>query len=402
MPATAAAEPWLKASSLPRSPTYEQMLDFFGIPPHSADRLDENINRKRRTWYAKTSSGNPRGREIAEQVGLLIQRVSEALKRGGPAEVGGGAQVDAIPDQVFATLEDLWRILSEYVLADDYDVALRVAREAMSRWGRTPAAAGVLAWVIATGVDTGNIVHPALLREGLDAAALAVSGEPAEPRNWESRAGLLLAIGQPQEAVAVTDQAAAHLRVPSARLLIHRARGLIVLHRAEEAMTAAVRAVHEAVRVGSDSTSAVRSQAAELLASWMATNLLPIRSRQQLAQYVEMVTAAAWCASGVPEAEDLLRPHRMWATNAGQRVFTGSWMLRSFLAVITGFISLPIHNMVSSTPAWQVLLQGISPQQTARKRGNDEMDQLSLWIVAGPRYVQDLHRVAIPTRLDQL
>jgi hypothetical protein len=73
-----------------------------------------------------------------------------------------------------------------------------------------------------------------------------------------------------------------------------------------------------------------------------------------------MVDVAAWCSDGVPEAEDQVRVHRMWAANAGQRVFTGSWKLRSFLAVCTGFISLPIHNYVGSSPAWNVFSEGLA------------------------------------------
>jgi len=100
---------------------------------------------------------------------------------------------------------------------------------------------------------------------------------------------------------------------------------------------------------------------------------------------VEMVDVAAWCSYGVPEAEDKVRVHRMWAANAGQRVFTGSWKLRSFLAVCTGFISLPIHNYVRSSPAWRVFSEGL---------GKEEITE-SFAIVASPQYVQDAHNVKL-------
>ena len=65
---------------------------------------------------------------------------------------GGGVETE-IPASVFETLEELWRILSEYVFADEYDDALRVAREAVSRWHNADAASA-LAWVVTSLVNT--------------------------------------------------------------------------------------------------------------------------------------------------------------------------------------------------------------------------------------------------------
>jgi hypothetical protein len=387
---TATQEQWMSSSVLPRGSSYETMLEFFGIPPYTADKLDENIGKKRRDWYAKTSSGNPRGRHKAKEVVTLIQRLSETLKRGAPGDVGGGAAAE-IPDSVFQTLEDLWRLISEYVFADDYDRALQAAREAVSRWGMTPGAASVLAWVVATGCDTGNIAHPALLQEGMDAAEVAVRGQPEEPRNWESKISLLLASARVPDAITTTDEAKRSLSHVTARLYMLRVRAVLSQNRAEDAVVAAVRAVQTA-ESDPDTLTAVRSQTTSFLVEWLAANLLPVKSAADLSRYVEMVDVAAWCSYGVPEAEDLVRVHRMWATNAGQRVFVGSWKLRSFFAVCTGFISLPIHNWMRSQPAWRVFIDGLQQENVT----------IPFAIVAGPQYVQRAHNMRLAVKLDDM
>ena len=385
MPATSTA--WESASTLPGGASYQQMLEFFGIPPFSADQLDDNIKKKRRTWNRKSEVGNPDGRAKAEKVLGLIQRVSEALKRGVPDAEGGGAAVD-IPASVFETLEELWRIISAYVFADEYDEALQVAREAMNRWHKSPDAASVFAWVVAIGFNNDKLAHPALLAEGLDAAQIAVRAAPGEARNWESTASLLMANSRAADAVASIDQAekATGGRL-SALLCLMRARASISLGRPEDAMVAAVRAVNRAepARV-----AAIRSEATDLLITWLAAHMLPIKTPADLGRYVEMVNVAAWCSYGVPEAEDQVRVHRMWAANAGKRVFVGSWRMRSFLAVCTGFISLPIHNYVRSAPAWQVFADGLGKTDTSA----------AFALVASPAYVQRVHNVKLGVSLN--
>lgn len=379
----ATREAWMTASTMQRGSSYETMLGFFGIPPYTLERLDENILKKRRDWHAKTNSGNPIGRQKAKDVVALIQRIAQTLKRGVPDQEGGGAAAE-IPDAVFQTLEDLWRIISEYVFTDDYDRALQVAREAVARWGMTPQAASALAWVVATGFTTGNIAHPSLLAEGLQAAQTAVSDQPGEARNWESKISLLLANANVSDAIEATGHAERFLAGKmTAQLHLLRATATMRVNRAEEAMVAAVRAVNAAL-ADAEVVTAVRSEATELLVRWLAANLLPIKSAADLNRYVEMVDTAAWCSHGVPEAEDMVRVHRMWAANAGKRVFVGSWNLRSFFAVCTGFISLPLHNLLRSSPAWRVFAKGLE----------QEKPDFSFAIVAGPQYVQRAHNMS--------
>jgi hypothetical protein len=375
----ATREKWETTSTLPRGASYEQMLEFFGIPPSTADALDENISKKRRRWNHMSNSGNPVGRQKAAEVLRLIQRVSQAVKRGMADDQGGGAETE-IPASVFETLEELWRILSEYVFADEYDEALRVAREAVSRW-RNADAASALAWVVTSLVNDAGIAHPRLVAEGLEAAQFAVRMQPGEVRNWESTASLLLASSMVQDAVAAIDQAErATGGRATALLYLLRTRAMVTLKRADEAMVAAVRAV---TRAEPAVAAAIRSEATDVLVSWAAT-MLPIRSDTDLTRYSEMIGVAAWCSHGVPEAEDRVRAYRMWAINAGKRVFVGSARMRSFLAVITGFISLPIHNRARSQPAWQIFNEGQGKEITE-----------AFFIVAAPAYVQKIHNVRL-------
>jgi len=375
----ATREKWETTSALPRGASYEQMLEFFGIPPSTVEALDDNISKKRRRWNHMSNSGNPAGRQKAAEVLKLIQRISQAVKRGMADDQGGGAATE-IPASVFETLEELWRILSEYVFADEYDEALRVAREAVSRW-RNADAASALAWVVANLVNDAGLAHPRLVAEGLEAAQFAAREQPGEVRNWESTASLLLASSLVQDAVAAIDQAErATGGRATALLYLLRSRAMVTLKRADEAMAAAVRAV---TRAEPAVAAAIRSEATDVLISWAAT-MLPIRSDADLTRYSEMIGVAAWCAYGVPEAEDRVRAYRMWAINAGKRVFVGSDRMRSFLAVITGFISLPIHNRTRSQPAWQIFNEG---------QGKDVTE--AFFIVAAPAYVQKIHNVRL-------
>ena len=78
---------------------------------------------------------------------------------------------------------------------------------------------------------------------------------------------------------------------------------------------------------------------------------------------------AAWIADGVPEAEDFVRAHRMWASNADQPVFGGNWQWRAFFGLITLFVALPLLNSSMAKPAWQVLLAGPSLAETDKRKG---------------------------------
>jgi hypothetical protein len=375
---------WKTTYALPHRPSRDEMLEFFGIPPLSMDRLNENITAKRIVWNRKSRSGNPSGVARAEQVLALISRLSEALKWETPDTEGGGAEAE-IPDAVFETIAELWRVISDYVFEDEYNEAVQVAREGLRRFDRSADACAIFAWVVATAYNNIGLSAPAILTEGLEAAQVAVTQQPAEPRNWESAVSLLIATSKTDAALAAVDQAekATGGRV-SSMLCMLRARVAASKGQADETMTAVVRAVSRAEPA---QAAAVRSEATDLLVGWIS-RMLPIKSTAELSRYVEMVDVAAWCSYGVPEAEDQVREYRMWAANAGKRVFTGSDRMRSFLAVCTGFISLPIHNYVRSAPAWKAFADGLGKEPT-----------YAFALVAQPAYVQRIHNVKVDVAL---
>jgi hypothetical protein len=307
---------WKRTLTLPTGATFEQMLEFFGIPPYPADQLTQNIRAKRRTWHHMANSANPVGRAKANEVETLIQRLSQTLLRGDLWDPDGGATVE-IPKPVFETPDELWRIVTEHVFAADYDQALQVAREAGSHLTETADAASVLAWVLATGFNTENLINPALLAEGLEAADSAVRGQPHVARNWESKVSLLIAGYRVQDALVALEEATkAVTGHVTARLHIMRAKVVAALGRPEEAMVAAVRAVNTALADGDD-VPAIRSEATDLLLAWMSANLLPIKSSADLERYAEMVGVAAWCSDGVPDAEDQVRDSDQAAAGNG-------------------------------------------------------------------------------------
>jgi hypothetical protein len=156
-------------------------------------------------------------------------------------------------------------------------------------------------------ITSTGFAHPQLVAEGLDAAQLAVREQPAEVRNWESIASLLLAGAKVQDAVAAIDQAeqATDGRVTSLLYLL-RAKAMAILKRPDETMVATVRAV---TRAEPGVAAAIRLEATDILISWAAA-MLPISSGLDLNRYTDIVSVAAWCSRGVPEAEKRVQPYQ--------------------------------------------------------------------------------------------
>jgi hypothetical protein len=103
---------------------------------------------------------------------------------------------------------------------------------------------------------------------------------------------------------------------------------------------------------------AMRSSVARALVNAMRTHLLPIMDEVQLQRFKHTVAVAAWCAQGAPEAEDLVRPFRMWGVVADNRMYSGDIKKRAFFAVATGYMILPVLNRAKSKPQWQIVRDG--------------------------------------------
>jgi hypothetical protein len=379
---------WLKLTDIPPPRSEAKLLAFFGIPPDGLDKLDQNIARKRRVWHHKRNGVSPQGRKRAEAVLDLIHSSSRALLRGASAEevVGGTAPVPVV-EALDVTLEDLWTVIDNLLANDEYERALWVAAEARKRWPDAARPYAAYAWVVWVGWQAEFFVRTALLEEGVQVAEQALARGDGDPRGaervatWDSRLGLLLALERPGKALEAAREAESALGALPSRLQAHRAEGLVLCDRPDEGMAAAARAVVGA-RGDRALLAAMRGRCATMLVQRLVERLLPVTSEEGLHRYVEAVNVAAWCARGVPEAEDLVRAHRLWAAQANQRFFAGSWEMRSFLAVCTAFGSLVPHNRARSRPAWQIYASG--PKDGGRT-----------WnIIAQTGFVRSAHRAA--------
>jgi hypothetical protein len=356
--------PWLRLTDIPPPRTEAKLLAFFGIPPDGLDQLDSNIARKRRVWHHKRSGVSPQGRTRAEAVLALVHSGSQALLRGAATDdvVGGAAQA-TVDEALDLTLENLWSIIDDLLANDEYERALRVAADARRRWPDAARPSAAYAWVVWAGWQADFFIRTPLLEEGVELAARALGHGAEDPRSpervatWDTRIGLLLALEHPRKALDATRDAEAALVTLPSRLRAHRAEGLLMSGRPDEGMVEAVQAVVGA-RGDRALLAALRGRCTTMLVRRLVEGLTPVTSNEGLYRYVEAVNVAAWCARGVPEAEELIRAHRLWAAQANQRVFAGSWELRSFFAVCTGFASLVPHNRARSQPAWQIYAKG--------------------------------------------
>jgi hypothetical protein len=102
----------------------------------------------------------------------------------------------------------------------------------------------------------------------------------------------------------------------------------------------------------------VRADAANQVIRRAAMPLLPLRTLQAAEIYRQAVMVAAWCAAGIPDMEEFVRPHRLWASACAKPVYTGNWQIRTFLAVCTGFLILPLLNHARSRPGWEIFFTG--------------------------------------------
>ena len=341
---------WLTSQDIPPRPTETDLLAFFGIPPDPKDRLDDNIRKKRQYWHAKTSG--PAGKDLAKRIKAKIIEVERAIKRGAAAS-GDGAAPQFNLDEAISSLEDVWRVIQELVFADQFERALEQSVAAIGRWPDAAAPHAVYAWVVAVATETGAFVAEPEAAAALRSADTALRLNPDDEITWTSKTHLHLYGGEFDAALQCITDAERHfgkldpdLRI--SRLVVHLMHG-----RYEESLTDAIVAVDQG-----DGDAAVRSRCTVLLVRQLLPRLLPIDGPARLAAYVEAVDVAAWCARGVPEAEDLVRPHLMWSQLAAGRTFAGGYVLRCFFATLTGLLSLPLSNSLRSKPVWKVFLDG--------------------------------------------
>ncbi len=354
------SQAWLEAIDVPARPTPFDIRAFFGVPPDPEGKLDKNIAKKRRHWKGKVRArvASERAKQKVEAALKIIQLLEQQLKRGVIDEEIDveklREQFAGEPETQVDELGDLWRILEELLAAGRLDEALRVANDARARFEGAKEANAAFAWLAVLASRQGGNASDVLRKEGLEAisAAIEAGEKTADAYTW--KAILELDTEAPQSALDTLDAAAAALSEPlTVWMLSHRCEAHAALGNAESALADA----RSAVSAETDDL-ALRSNTATALIIAARTALLPIADPAALSQYQDLIEWAAWCASGVPEAEDRVRPYRLWAVEAESRAYTGRIDLRSIIAVASGFLALPIMNRTRSKPHWQVLYDG--------------------------------------------
>ena len=308
---------WLEATDIPAKPTPFDLRAFFGVPPDPEDKLDDNISRKRRHWKGKIRSrvASETAKRKVEAALRIIAALEQQLKRG---VVDEEIDVEKLreefagePETQVGELGDLWRILEELLAAGRLDEALRVADDARARFEGAREANAAFAWLAVLASRQGDQASDALRKEGLEAIEAAIEAGEKTPDAYTWKTILELDTGAPQSALETLAEAEAALKAPLTRwILSHRGEAPAALGDSDQGLT-------------------------DALIEW-----------------------AAWCAIGAPEAEDRVRPYRLWAVEAESRAYTGRIEWRSIAAVASGFLLLPIMNRVRSKPHWQGLYEG--------------------------------------------
>lgn len=390
---TTAEISWLHQEDYPTSPTPTDLFEFFGIPPDPESALDSNIRSKRKHWRSKNSKA--RTDEAIKFTDAVLQAIAEAedfLKRGSAVDpsAAGKKEYAPGPTKQATTIDDLWREIESLLFRGRYSDALERVSAGEDQWGTFPRYRDMRSLVVLEVVQNGDAtaVDSSLLDRAIDDARSVLEQlGPDEPR-YVTLIELLDAARRSDEADRIFDEALAALDAPSAEF---RARQLQIMARSKQWLPILKYAV-DLVEADPDDRG-LRSEIVQLLVRLAKERLLPIGRKENISQYKEVIDVAAWCAEGVPEAEDFVRPHRMWASNCDQPIFAGNWQWRAFFAVVTGFISLPIHNSAASKPAWQVLRDGPVRIEEGKRQSQRKVNtgNRAYFMVTRNGYVEFVH-----------
>lgn len=362
MSATAVGD-WIQSLNVSEKPDDAELRGFFGVPPDPEDKLDANIRRKRRAWRSKLrerKASTAAERKVTMAL-RLIDELERRLKRGVVDEDFDLEELreeyTAQPETRVDEIDELWRVLEELLAAGRPEEALRVANEARSRFPDEAQAHAGFAWVAAVTSRSDPNASATLRRDGLQSAKKALEQESvgnldrADLYAWT--AILQIDLDDFLAARETIDQASKQLGSLTPWLHSHRCEARAQLGDIEGAAADALAAVN-----GAPEDSSLRSNTAAALVNAARATLLPITSTEVLVHYEQVVMLAAWCADGVPEAEDHVRPYRLWAAQAASRSYIGRVEIRSIMAVLSGFLLLPLLNRSRSLPVWKMFLDG--------------------------------------------
>lgn len=327
---TATALDWRDATDFAPTPTPADLREFFGIPPSPPEALPTNIRDKRKYWKKKQSKA--RSEEALQFAGAVLQAIADAedaLIRGAAATGGGDAEFQPrAADREPVTIEDVWRELERLLFRGRYQDALDRVQRYEARWGQYPDFVDMRSEVILGALQNmpGIRIDPQVLESAIAGSRWVIDEIGPTEARYLTLVDLLEAVGRAGEIPAVFADASRQLPRMSASF---RVRALAVRF-ADEAWLPLLRHCVDLVsQVGDD--RALRSELVQMIIARAVAELLPLGSADAVQRYQTIVATAAWIADGVPEAEDFVRLHRMWASNADQPVFGGNWQWRAFL-----------------------------------------------------------------------
>jgi hypothetical protein len=379
------ATAWLTTADYPPRPSHNDLLSFFGIPPDPPENLDDNIGKKRRYWHKAAQTAPPDGRERALAISQAIKEATNALKRGGEAQ--GGTTSAGGADDTYTlepkTLDELWRVIQRLIFRQRFKEAVACANAGSAKWPQSAEPLVAFAWTVQMALTQGSTeVAPGTVNEAIKVLGGVLRGR-ADAREYRIMIGLLQGAGRDADALATSYAAEKVLRPFPPDMLGTRVVLLARFGDTDTAMVTAAAAVHR-----NPNDDGVRGECVDALLRFALEKLMPVSSPELAAAYARLVNVAAWCAQGVPDLEDRVRLHRLWAVNCGQKVFAGNPAMRSFVAIISGFLLLPVYNMASSRPSWQILLEGPSTKTRAKRRTTQNA---AFYQVASSPHVQAVH-----------
>jgi hypothetical protein len=345
-------EEWL-ALEIPLTKEERDLLAYFGIPPSPQGQLSDNIREKRKFWHRRSNGLGEH--ERARRVKELIQQLSEHLLNGVPFEGvlesgPGGPRFDKTTAD---TLEELRRLIDDLLRRGSFRAAVDAGWRGVTEWNDAPLAHMLLAYAVATALDFRTSLERNVIEYALKSAEYATSAYANDEMSWSSRIGLMVATGMAGQVDGLRDPAARALGTLSPDLRITFASAVFATGQRDRGLAEVVQALY-----GANIDLGVRADAASQVIRQAAMPLLPLKSAADAAAYRDAVAVAAWCATGIPDAEELVRPHRFWAAACMSNIYSGNWQIRTFLSVCTGFLLLPVLNAMRGRPAWQIFIKG--------------------------------------------
>jgi hypothetical protein len=372
---------WIYIADFPKQPDPHDLKEFFGIPPSpdTDEQLTKNIRRKRTTWHTKTNKGSEEGRRHAEMVMSAIDEAEDSLKRGATAtgSSAGSTQFGSESTGPAITLEQVWRQIELLLLRGRHGDAWAAVAAAQGQYGADPKFLDLRAIVT---LDVARNSPMDLPPGAVDVAIADASSTVNVFGYTESHVATLIELldhaGRQAEADAVFGEALLKIANPSASFRLRR----FAMMLRKQDWQSVLRAAVELVRASPDDRW-LRSEITHHLVDAAVKAYLPITDPERVIGYRMVIDTAAWAAQGVPEAEDFVRPHRMWAANSDQSVFAGSWQKRAMVALLTGFIALPFYNAASAKPAWRLLLLGPASMQNIKRSKRIVMAERAWFLV---------------------